>query len=157
MDTNQIRQSISKLRQWRYYLERQVEQIGEMLPACLILRYRSRGTKGFQSLKKKLPWREGIGDEGKSYAYVTYLKDGITRHRYIRKDRIEEVGKLTKNYRRYCEKMAKIRFLNGKIVGLLDEMSGIKMKGVEKHVKAEGVKEAKVGKKAYKKSRKEKN
>ncbi len=129
MNINQMKHLFSKLRQWRFSLEKQVENIGNMLPACLILRYRARGTKDFQSLKKE------VEPGGKSYAYLTYLKDGITRHRYIRKDMIGDISKLTENYRVYCEKIARVRSLNRRIVELLDQMSGIKMEEVKNYVK----------------------
>lgn len=64
----QTRYLLSKLSQQRGFLEKQNVQLPEMLPACLILRYRARGTRDFQSTREfgKLP-------QGKTYAYLTYL------------------------------------------------------------------------------------
>ena len=111
---NQLKRIVSKLGQRRYYLERGIENIPKMLPACMILRYRETGTRDFQSMEKR-----GKMSSGKSYAYLTYLEGGVTKHRYICKNEIDKMAKLTEPYRIYCEKMAQIRALNKRIVELL--------------------------------------
>lgn len=120
---------LSKLRQNRYYLEKQIEQTPRVLPACLILRYRATGTRDFQSIKEKskLPG-------GRSYAYLTYLGGGITRHRYIPKNKIGEVAKLTEPYRVFSEKMKEVRSLNRRIVALLDKIGEIQTEEVKNYV-----------------------
>ncbi len=125
----QLKRLVGKLSQRRYYLEKGIENIPKMLPACLILRYRARGTKDFQSVKEKskLPG-------GKSYAYLTYFEGGLTRHRYISKNEIGEVAKLTEPYRVFCEKIALVRSLNRRIVELLDKIGENQKEEVKNYV-----------------------
>ncbi len=125
----QLKRKVSKLSQRRYYLEKGIENIPKMLPACLILRYRATGTRDFQSTEErsKLPF-------GKSYAYLTYLEDGVTRHKYISKNEIDKVAKLTEPYRIFCEKMAHIRAINKRILELLDKIGEIQKEEVKNYV-----------------------
>ncbi|MEW6558436.1 MAG: hypothetical protein AB1349_13985 [Elusimicrobiota bacterium] len=120
---------ISKLSQKRYYLEKQIEQTPRILPACLIMRYRARGRRDFQSVKErsKLPG-------GKSYAYLTYLEGGVTRHRYIPKNKIGEVARLTGSYKVFCEKMKAVRSLNRRIVEQLDKIGKAQKEDVKDYV-----------------------
>ena len=126
---SRLRHLLSKLRQKRYYLEKQIEQIPRMLPACLILRYRATGTRDFQTVK-----REGKLPEGKSYAYLTYLEKEVTRHRYIAKKDIERIAKLTEPYKIFCEKMAEVRSLNRRITELLDKIGEMQQEDVKDYV-----------------------
>jgi hypothetical protein len=73
---------------------------------------------------------------GKSYAYLTYLEGGVTRHRYICKDEIDKTAKLTEPYRIYCEKMALVRSLNKRILELLAKIGKIQTEEVKNHVKS---------------------
>ena len=125
----QLKRLVSKLSQRRYYLEKGIENIPKMLPACLILRYRETGTMGFQSIKKR-----GGSSSGKSYAYLTYLEGGVTRHRYIPKNEIDKIAKLTEPYRIFCEKMAHIRALNKRIVEMLDRIGEMQKEEVKNYV-----------------------
>ena len=125
----QLKHLLSKIRQQRYYLEKQIEQTGKMLSACMILRYRARGTRDFQSLKES-----GKLQDGKSYTYLTYLEKGVTIHKYIRKNEIDNVSKLTDSYRTFCEKIAQVRLLNKRIVELLDEVGKIQTEEVKDYV-----------------------
>ncbi len=127
--TIQLKRLVSKLSQRRYYLEKGIENIPKMLSACLILRYRKTGTRDFQSIEKR-----GKSPSGKSYAYLTYLEGGVTRHRYISKNEIDKIARLTEPYRIFCEKMAHIRALNRRIVELLDQIGEIQMEEVKNYV-----------------------
>jgi len=124
-----LRRLLSKLRQNRCYLEKHIEQVSKMLPACLILRYRRKGTRDFQSIE--------AGDElteRKSYAYLTYLEAGITRHRYIAKSEIGEVARLTEAYRMFCKRMQSVRGVNNRIVEVLAEIGKIQQEEVKSYV-----------------------
>ena len=111
----QLRWRLSKLRQRRHYLEKRCEQTSKMLSASLIFRKRTKeGT--FQRAE-----RSGIGVS----SYLTYLKDGTTRHRYVRKRRLSEVIKLTAHYREFSLRMAQVRALNREIVSLLESIGKI--------------------------------
>lgn len=115
----QLRWRLSKLRQRRHYLEKRCEQTSKMLSASLIFRRRTKeGT--FQRAE-----RSGIGIS----AYLTYHKDGATKHRYVRKGKLSEVIKLTDNYREFCKRMAQVRALNREIVTLLDRIGKIQQGG----------------------------
>lgn len=128
----QTRYLMSKLSQQRGFLEKQIVQLPEMLPACLILRYRARGTRDFQSTREfgKLP-------QGKTYAYLTYLEKGVTKHRYIPKDKMVELAKLTESYRSFCQKMQQLRQLNKRIVELLEKSGKGRQKDVYDTVEKE--------------------
>jgi len=125
----QLKHLVSKLSQRRYYLEKGIENIPKMLPACLILRYRATGTRDFQSIK-----RRSKSPFGKSYAYLTYLEGGVTRHKYIPKKEIDKIAKVTEPYRVFCEKMAHIRALNKRILEVLDRIGEIQKEEVKKYV-----------------------
>jgi len=120
-----LRQQLSKLMQRRSYLEKRCEQVGKMLPACLILRRRIRGGS----------FEAAGGVEKGVFAYLTYLEGGITRHRYVRKVDLEKVLRLTRNYREFCRKMAEIRGLNRGILRLLEEIGEIQSEEVSRYVK----------------------
>jgi len=124
-----LRRLLSKLRQNRCYLEKHIEQVPKMLPACLILRYRRKGTMDFQSVKAGAELTEM-----KSYAYLTYLDAGITRHRYIAKSEIGEVAKLTEAYRMFCKRLQSIRAVNNRIVEVLVEIGKIQQEEVKGYV-----------------------
>ena len=80
---------LSRLRQKRYFLEKRCERIGGMLPASMILRKRTQGGRF-----------EKVEYPGKGVcAYLTYLAEGVTRHKYVRKDNLKETMLLTGNYR----------------------------------------------------------
>jgi len=64
----QLQQLLNQLRQKRYHVEQQVAHIAALLPACLILRYRQRHKRSYESQKKIKK-----GAVVKSYAYLTYL------------------------------------------------------------------------------------
>jgi hypothetical protein len=124
---------LSKLNQQRYYLEKSCEKIGKMLPVCVIFRWRKRGTRDFQSTKAGgKPVKQ---EEGKVYSYMTYLEGGVTRHHYIRKDELDNILPKAEEYRQFSKKLAQIRYLNKRIVEILDEIGKIQMEEVKKHVK----------------------
>ncbi len=125
-NVTQLKRLLSKLRQRRYYLERKIEQTPKMLSACLILRYRVRGRRDFQSMKgiKEKPF-------GRSYAYLTYLEGGITKHRYVPKEEVGKIAKLTEPYRIYCENMAQVRSLNRRIVEVLERIGKMQKEEVK--------------------------
>jgi len=101
---------LSRLRQKRYFLEKRCERIGEMLPASMILRKRTK-EGGFEKVEYL----------GKGVcAYLTYLADGVTRHKYVRKDNLKEAMTLTENYRKFCKMMAQVRGLNREVVRVLE-------------------------------------
>ena len=126
---NQLKHIVSKLSQRRYYLEKGIENIPKMLPACLILRYRETGTRDFQSIE-----RRSKSPSGKSYAYLTYFEGGVTKHKYISKNEIDKIAKLTEPYRIFCEKMADIRVLNKRILELLDRIGEMQKEEVKNYV-----------------------
>jgi hypothetical protein len=131
----QLRWLLSRLRQQRYYLEKNCERVGQMLPVCLIFRFRAKGTRDFQSTKVlSPPVVKRI--EGKSYCYITYVEKGVTKHRYVRKENLEETMLLSGRYDRFIKNMAKIRSLNQRIVSILNEIGTIQMKEVKEYVKA---------------------
>lgn len=124
-----LRQLLSQIRQKRHNLEKHVEQIPKMLPACLIMRYRQRNSKKYESLKKI-----GRGTAVKSYAYLTFLEGGVNRHRYVAKEKIGEVARLTQSFLRYSQAMKQIRFFNKRIVELLDKIGKIQTEEIKKYV-----------------------
>ncbi len=124
---------LSKLRQQRYYLEKSCEKMGKMLPVCVIFRRRRRGTRDFQPIKEE---GKSVKQEGcKIYSYMTYFEEGITRHHYIRREELDNVLPKAEEYRHFCKNMAQIRYLNKRIVGLLDKTGEIQMEEVKSHVK----------------------
>ena len=115
---------LSKLKQKRYFLEKRCERIGKMLPASMILRKRTQGI--FE--KAEYPGK-GV------CAYLTYLAEGVTRHRYVRKENLKETMYLTENYRKFCRMMAEVRSLNGEVVRVLEEIGKTQKTEVKKYVK----------------------
>ena len=131
MDRKQsLMHEISKLRQRRQYAERRCEMTGKMLPACLILRPRAKGTKDFQSMKTL-----GRHQSYKSYAYLTCFYKGRNICRYIPKKDIGKVGQLTESYRIFCQNMKLIREFNRSIVERLDRIGEIQTEEIRNHVK----------------------
>jgi len=120
---------ISKLRQQRHYAERRCETIGKMICACLVFRPRIRGRRDFQSIKEIEPHLEY-----KNYAYLTCYYKGRNWYRYVRKQELEEIEKLTENYRIFCESIAKVRSLNKRIVELLDKIGQMQQEAIERYV-----------------------
>jgi hypothetical protein len=104
--------------------------IAKMLPACLILRSRAKGTRDFQTM-------EAIGSniEYKSYAYLTCFYQGRNIYRYIPKKDIGKVGQLTESYRIFCQNMQQVREYNRRIVELLDKIGEIQMEEIRNYVK----------------------
>ena len=142
----QLKWLLSKLRQQRYYIEKNCERIREMLPVCLIFRWRKRGTKDFQSTRA-LSSADVKRREGKVYSYITYAEKGITRHRYVRKEDKDEIIHLSGEYDKFIKNMAKIRSLNQRIVSILDEIGTIQMKEVKEYVKTRKNKKREIRKK----------
>lgn len=120
---------ISKLRQQRQHAERRCEMTGKMLPACLIFRSRIKGKREIQPIKTI-----GSNIEYKNYAYLTCFYRGRNIYRYIPKDEIDNVAKLTESYRIFCQNMQQVRQLNRRIVELLDKTG--KTQEVKNHVKS---------------------
>ena len=50
---DRLRLMLSKLRQQRHYLEKSCERAGKLLPVSIILRWRKKGTRDFQPIKKE--------------------------------------------------------------------------------------------------------
>ena len=121
----QKKEILSRLRQKRYFLEKRCERIGRMLPASMILRKRTK-EGGFE--KVEYPGK-GV------CAYLTYLEDGVTRHRYVRKSDLKEAMKLTGNYQKFGKMMAEIRSLNREVVRVLEEIGKTQRAEVKKYVK----------------------
>lgn len=119
---------LSRLRQQRFYAEKECTQIGKMIPACLVLRARAKGTRDFQTMKKV-----GANTEYSSYAYLTYHAGGKNYYKYIRKERVKEVEMLTDNYRKYCQVIAEVRELNKKITGILDKIGDIQQGSIKEY------------------------
>lgn len=128
-----IRNQLSRMRQRRYVLEKQIEHIGRMLTASMILRYRQKGSKKYESIKKIKK-----GAEVKTYAYLSYLEDGKAKHKYIVKEKIGEVSKMTESYLKYSRVMHGIRVLNKRMVEGLEELAGIKLIGVKDYEQTKG-------------------
>jgi len=124
-----LMKTISRMRQKRYYAERRCETIGKMLPACLIFRVRAKGTRDFQA-------RETITAnlDYKSYAYLTCYYRGKNWYKYVRKQEMPEIGKLTERYRIFCRGRAEIRSLNKRILEMLDRIGEIQKEEVKKYV-----------------------
>jgi len=116
---------LSRLRQKRHMLEKRCERIGEMLPASMILRKRTK-EGGFE--KVEYPGK-GV------CAYLTYLEGGVTRHRYVRKDNLKEAMAVTENYRKFSGMMAEVRSLNREVVRVLEEIGKMQKQEVKKYVK----------------------
>ncbi len=138
-----LRRLLSQLRQKRYNSEKQVEQISKMLPACLIMRYRQRSSKKYESIKKIEK-----GAAVRSYAYLTFLEAGVNRHRYITKEKIGEVARLTQSFLRYSQAMKQIRFLNKRIVELLDKIGKLQTEEIKKYVSKKAKNSKRVSQKA---------
>ncbi len=134
MDINGMRYRISRLRQERGGLEHSCEQVGEMLKGSYIRRYLPRGEKAFKSVKDT-DIKGVLPGAGKLYGYITYLKDGVTRHKYVRRENEAEAMKLCERYQEWNNKMARIREINQVIVKLLDEIGKKKTEEVKKNVK----------------------
>lgn len=156
---DRLRLMLSKLRQQRHYLEKSCERAGKLLPVSVILRWRKKGTRDFQPIKKE--GKEVEQEEGKIYSYMTYLEGGVTRHRYIRKDELDKVLPKAKGYQRFSRDMAKIRYLNRKIVGMLEHIGKIQMEEVKRNDKEKrkkagrGTKESKTKRKTKDKKKKQ--
>ncbi|MCG2692926.1 hypothetical protein L6279_02335 [Candidatus Parcubacteria bacterium] len=123
--------TISKLRQKRHYAERRCETAGKMLPACLIFRVRTKGTRDFQARRTIT-----ANLDYKNYAYLTCYQNGKNWYRYVRKQDIREIGKLTESYRIFCQSIKEVRSLNKRIVELLDKIAGIQTEDVKNYVKS---------------------
>jgi len=121
---------ISRLRQQRQYVERRCEMTGKLLPACLILRPRAKGRRDFQSIKTM-----SSDIEYKSYTYLTCFYRGRNIYRYIPKNEVAQVEKLTSAYRIFCQNMQQIREYNRRIVELLDKIGEIQTEEIENYVK----------------------
>lgn len=121
---------ISRLRQRRQYLERKCEMTGKMLPACLIFRARIKGERGLQSIKTISPTVEY-----KSYGYLTCFYKGRNIYKYVPKNKIENIRKLTEAYRLFCQNMKQVRECNRRIVELLDKIGKIQIEEVKNYVK----------------------
>ena len=126
---NQIKHIVSKLSQRRYYLEKGIENIPKMLSACLILRYRETGTRDFQSIE-----RRSKSPSGKSYAYLTCFYRGRNIYRYVPKNEIDKVEKLTSAYRIFCQSMQQVREFNRRLVELLDKIGEIQQEEIKDYV-----------------------
>lgn len=125
----QLQYLVSQLRQKRYYVEQRVAHIAAMLPACLILRYRQRHKRSYESIQDI---RKGAIT--KSYAYLTFMDAGQNRHRYVPKERIGEVAQLTETYKAYSQQMQHIRQLNKRIVDVLEAIARLQTKEVDDYV-----------------------
>lgn len=112
-----LMQELSRLRQKRFYAERECVSIGKMIPACLIIRGRTKGSRGLQSMEKI-----DKNVEHSTYAYLMYHAKGKNHSKYIRKERVKEVEVLTDNYRKYYQAMAEVRELNKNITEVLDKI-----------------------------------
>ena len=122
----QLKFRLSKLRQKRHTLEKRCEQVTKMLPASLILRERT----------KEGLFRKATSGTGKGiFGYLTYLEGGTTRHKYVKKDDINQVKTLTENYRDFSRMMAEVRSLNREIVALLDKIGKQQSEEVSDYVK----------------------
>lgn len=119
-----IRFQISKLRQKRGMLEVKCERCGRMIAGYLIFRKRLTDG-GFES---------ACGEGERVFGYLSYLKGGVGRHKYVRKGRLGEVLKLTGRYREFSRSLKEIRRLNQKIVNLLDKIKTIQSEEVEIYV-----------------------
>ena len=121
----QLKEILSRLRQKRYFLEKRCEIIGKMLPASMLLRKRTK-EGGF----------EPVEYPGKGIcAYLTYLDEGVTRHRYVRKDNLKGALLLTGSYRKFSRMMAQVRALNKEVVRVLEEIGETQKEEVTKYVK----------------------
>lgn len=149
-----LRFMLSKLRQQRHYLEKSCERADKMLPVSVILRWRKKGTRDFQSIKRE--GKEVKQEEGKIYSYMTYLEGGVTRHRYIRKSELDKVLPKAREHQKFSSNMAKIRYLNRRVVGILEQIGKIQMEEVKRDVK-EKKRKRRMGKKEPKEKRKTKN
>jgi len=129
----QLRYFLSQLRQQRYYLEKHIEGIPKMLAACLILRYRKRSSREFDS-SKNVKRRADV----KSYAYLTFLEGGENRHRYVPQEKIGEIAQLTEAYKTYCRTMQQIRQLNKRVVEILNQIADLQTKEVQEYVSTKG-------------------
>ncbi len=154
VNTGKLKFLLSKLKQQRHYLEKSCERAGKMLPVSVILRWRKKGTRDFQSTKEG--GKEIEQEEGKVYSYMTYLEGGVTRHRYIRKEELDKVLPKAKGYQRFSRDMAKIRYLNRRVVGILEQIGEIQMEEVKRDVK-EKKRKRRMGKKESKEKREAKN
>ncbi|MEW6609634.1 MAG: hypothetical protein AB1414_19675 [bacterium] len=121
---------ISKLRQRRQYVERRCEMTGKMLPACLIFRARVKGERELQSIKTI-----SSNIEYKGYGYLSCFYKGRNIYKYVPRDEIENVGRLTESYRIFYQNMKEVRGLNRRIVELLDKIGEIQTEGVKNYVK----------------------
>jgi len=129
MDNNQcLMHEISKLRQQRQHAERRCEMTGKMLPACLIFRSRIKGKRNFQPTKTI-----GSNIKYKNYAYLTCFYRGRNTYRYISKNEIDKVGRLTEAYRIFCQSMQQVRALNRRVVELLDKIGKLKQEEVKNY------------------------
>lgn len=129
----QLRYLLSQLKQQRYYLEKHIERIPKMLAACLILRYRKRSSREFES-----PRKVKRSADVKSYAYLTFLEAGENRHRYVPHKKIGEIAQLTEAYKVYCRKMQRIRQLNKRVVEILNQIADLQTKEVHEYVSTPG-------------------
>lgn len=124
-----LMRTVSQLRQRRYYAERRCEGIGKMLSACLVFRARTKGVREFRSLKAMKGYAEY-----KNYAYLTCYYKGRNWYKYIRKEEVEGIKKLTENYRMFSQRIAEVRSLNKRIVELLEEIGQIQAEEVRGYV-----------------------
>lgn len=131
MDIARCRNKISRLRQERGLLEQNCENPGRLLPASFICRYRLPGEKAFKSIKDQ----EGKKEGRKVYGYITYLKDGVTRHKYIRKKEMEKVSVLCARYQKWWKRLARIREINEEILRILEEIGDSKKEEVKSNVR----------------------
>lgn len=124
-----LMRAISQLRQKRHYAERRCEIIGKMLSACLIFRPRVKGARDFQAMKTI-----SADVEYKNYAYLTCYYKGKNWYRYVRKEKQDEIEKLTENYRVFSQSIAEVRNLNKSIVEILEKIGQLQQQEVEKYV-----------------------
>ena len=59
----------------------------------------------------------------------------MTKHKYIGKRDIDKVSPLTETYRKFCWRMKEVRYLNRRIVELLDKIGEKQKEEVRDYVK----------------------
>ena len=94
------------------------------------IRSRIKGKRKFQPLKTI-----DTNLEYKNYGYLTCFYKGRNIYKYIPKNEIEEIGKLTETYRLFCQNMQQVREINRRIVKLLDKIGEIQTEEIKNYVK----------------------
>ena len=128
---NIYNKELLELKKERDSLEVDCKDIGEMLPVCMILRYKKKGITGFKRMKVS----NKITNKVSTYGYMTFLENGKTKHVYIKKPNLKKVIELSARYKEFNSKMQRLREINKEVLELFNKISNARKLNVHQFIK----------------------